>query len=498
MSKKLKYIKDINLLNSALEKLSYFHKLVLDVQKEVGYSKTVDTSKCDLRDLMSMCYMLTIVYPNLSNDEYKLKFKTMYQDYMHLKTDNLSKEELDKAKLKTNTYLDNLIEFKKEYKNLMDLKTRDDYYKMLVYATLTQCFGVKREENIDYFNKNIQSVEDLKEADQIEKISTIYTFDLIKELALVNIKIDSYTEVTLSGSVEDEEDLFELDRLNDADDIDIKYAKQSALERKYLEISSKAAKGEILHKDYVELNQDKYMYKIASFDESNESKELSGKYASYIEDSNHLAKNLVYKIVGDDTNEKRFLKNVIKDYDFYNSIVYINGQAIDNYLPQNIKALEGNSKDKLINRARGIILMKALTDPYKKIDIVRYNDFKNEVGYSIQRVKVKFNQEEYEKANYSWFRRHFWPFGIKNAQKIFDESFNNDLDLNNRHNLIKEDINLKINDLNSRTNLNYTVRETSKTYVNAKEVNELKIDNNIKVNNIELDKTLENNKELNK
>lgn len=151
----------------------------------------------------------------------------------------------------------------------------------------------------------------------MKKISTIYTFDLIKELALVNIKIDSYTEVTLSGSVEDEEDLFELDRLNEAANVDIKYAKQSALERKYLEISSNAAKGEILHKDYVELNQDKYMYKIASFDESNESKELSGKYASYIEDSNHLAKNLVYKIVGDDTNEKRFLKNVIKDYDFY-------------------------------------------------------------------------------------------------------------------------------------------------------------------------------------
>jgi hypothetical protein len=498
MSKKLKYIKDKNLLNSALEKLSNFHKLVLDVQKEVGYSKDLDTAKCDLRDLMSMCYLLTIVYPNLSNDEYKLKFKTMYQDYMHLKDDNLSIDELDKAKLKTNIYLDNLIEFKKEYKNLMDLKTSDDYYKMLVYATLTQCFGTKREENIDYFNKNIKSVEDVKEADQIEKISTIYTFDLINELALSNIKIDSYTEVTMVGSTEDEEDLEELDRLNDQDDLDIKYAKQSALERKYLEISSLAANGEILHKDYVELNQDKYMYKIAKANPSNESIELSGKYACYIEDSNHLAKNLVYKIVGDDTNEKRFLKNAIKDYDFYSSIIYINGLPIDNYLPQNIKNLEGKTKEKLINRARGIILMKALTDPHKKIDIVRYNDFKNEVGYSIQRVKVKFNQEEYEKANYSWFRRHLFPFGIKNAQKIFDESFNNDLDLNNRHNLIKEDINLKINDLNSRLNKNYTVRETSKYIANVKEIEELKIDNNIKVNNIELDKKIENNKGLNK
>ncbi len=450
-----KYIKDEEKVKKAETKLAYCRDIIDEIKKEFD---NLDFNGMDGRDLKSMCYIFIANNPDITIEEFKEKSRGLMHDFADGLSLNkeLSEEEKAERDARIKPHLDMLYEFQEKYSEFMEPKNEDDYLKALVYYTLTQTFGVKKEENKKYFENRINSLEKVKKNDMIDKFSVNYMFDLTTDFINAKVDIKNYVDMTIAGSQNnnfvDLEDAETETEIEEAKRLIAEYDRED----KMLKIGLKAATLEQKDPSHLEFDVLKDLYDISKTKFT--TKDLL--HSTYSNTLVKLATNMILKVVGDDTNEKSVLKNDLSGGSLFNKCIYLDGRPIDYYLPEwlknyNILGEDGKvdpnkefDKVALTTRAQALILMNAITKGDKRIDMVRYNKYQNELGYNIEPVRFVYNQEDYEKANHGWLRRHIFRIGIKNIQRTFDRKFNDKSGQEERFNMILSDIKKKFEGTN--------------------------------------------------
>lgn len=489
-----KYIKDEEKLNKALKKLAYCRDIIDEIKKEFTY---FDFTGMDGRDLKSMCYIFVANNPDISLVEFKEKSRGLMHDFLDglSREKELTKEEKEARDIRIKPHLDMLFDFQAKYTEFMEAKSEDDYFKSLVYLANTQTFGVKKEENKKYFSERLNSLEKVKKNDAIDKFSVNYMFDITKEFNKGKVVINRYVDMTVAmGNSDDSKKFIDMDEAETEEAIEEARIIEEEYDReeKFTKAGLDAALREQKNSKYLEFDVINDMYDVAKTKITEEGLNNS-KYSRQLI---ALSRNLVLKVVGDDTNEKSILNN-LGFHNLYTKCIYLDGRPLASYVPDWVKnydinddgSIDANKKSNksvLINRAMSVILLNAITKGDKRIDMVRFNSCKNEIGYDIQPIKFNYNQEEYEKANYGWLRRKIFRIGIKKIQKSFDKKFKDTSKQEERFALIEDDIKKTFE------NKDYSIRKIDMKFDGERKiVDELKNEINIIDNIIDKDNVKE-------
>lgn len=493
------YLKNKKRTKRMFNKLKEFVPIIDEIKDEIGLTRDINLPDCDKRDLKSMCYIFACLDPNITKEEFKRKSKELYLDFCEpsLKNDfHETKEEQEARKQRQYGYLDTLYKFQRECVKKNKLKTDSDYFNAIVLATLNQTLGTKLTENKEYFEQQFKTLEKVKQQDLINKYSVNYGFDVTDDLLNYGINLESCAEMTLKSikivaGPYDSEECAEVYRLyRKCQEVGLAMLNQENAKANHLELK---VIDEVIDFADIELDFNK-LYKAPDYS-----------YADCIGD---FATRTFEKLIGDDSNEKSVLRDFHDGMLFVKNI-FLDGHPLDYYIPDEIKNFNimvggkidhslDSKKALVMTRARAVVLFKALNDGDKHLDIVRYNKFKDTIGYQIEPIRIIANQKTYNERHHNWFRRTFFSWSIKNIQRDFDAVYNDNSTKDERYSSIKENIEKYVKDLSKEEKKEYKVREIGKPVGVKKDIPELKDNKVIDDKNINEVKVMNKEQVINK
>ncbi len=495
--KKQHILKKKSKIVSTCNYLVKYTNMVEEIKKEFLHVHLTGDG-VDGRDLKSMAYIFLVENPQISDDEFKEKTRQMYQTFLiDIKKDDISEEEREALK---KPYLDMMFNFQSNYKVMINQANRlKNYLPLIVYAFLTQAFGTKREENSLYIDLRINSIEKVRENDDLERKTTDFLYDLLDDIANAKVNYSSFVDVTLLGRPQNRH------FGNDYDPtIDIMQAKLDAAALKALYKQDKT-------RDYIELDVVKEIYTYIE-DIDNTIEDLSDYDKSC--DLASTAEHLLLKVLGEYTNEKKLNTKLFdSDLHLYTDNIYIDGRPIADYVCDDVKNMNTFSENDEVDRhkvdkkknltfkSKAQVLLKAIESGDKHIDIVRMNSYNGCLGYQIQSIKLKYNQSEYEKTHhYKWWQRLF-GWGVKNIQRTFDSVYNDNtkerrfasISKHFENRVMTEGKNISSVRMFNDLIVDETLR-TDRVVGVQKDIEELKNDNNIVTSNKNLEDNLSKDK----
>ena len=484
MARKQKILKKKGKVYSTCESLMKYTNFVNEIKRDRN-DQTMLPHGVDCRDLKGMSYIFLALNPKITDEEFKAKTRDLYEAFFD-GYDTLTKEEIE---ARQKPYLDMLFNFQASYKDLVRDAKNNNYLGLIVYCFLSQTFGVKKNENQDYFKRKINSCEAQRTQDAIERRTIDFIFDLTDDIKASGVEPNKFIDCSIaSPHVVDEEDMEEHYK--------IAVARESRLDQaalKALDLQDKT-------RDYLELDVVKDIYDFTR-NISNTLEDIGNdeKSVDLILTSEHL----VLKIIGEDTNEKMLNKTLFgNDTNLFTNSIYLDGKPLIDYVPDEIKNMNikdetgkidhnmESRRERLIMKSKSLIILQAIESADKHIDIVRMNSYEGELAYQIQPVKLKYNQKEYKETHYfKWWQRLF-GIGVKNIQKSFDRVYNDKSSEALRLQSISKHYESKVMSMNNdikhirkfSDSLDGQVVNTNKVIGVQKDIEELKNDNVISTN----------------